>query len=301
MIKITKDKTKRYIILVLVLVCAPLLRELLFGVFSEHHSPFATQSDAIHTFSEMFVMLVVGGFLVVLDLRLTKDKDKELRVTQAVAIEALASLAEYRDTETSQHLQRISQFVIILCRRLKDDSPYAEYLKNKTTYIEDLANASILHDIGKIPIPDGILLKPGSLTVDEFEEIKAHTVIGSEILLAADAQLQKRLGEKNYRSYLMLAQSIARGHHERWDGTGYPDGLKGEDIPLAARIVAVCDVYDAVTTKRVYKDAWTHDKAVKLIRDGRGTHFDPVITDIFLEEEQLFRETKRACSKVFVS
>lgn len=288
--KSTNNRFKKYLLLLIILSLAPLLRELFFGVVADHHQPFATTEDILHTLSEIMIMGVLGTILILLDLRFTKDRFKELRVTQAVAIETLASLAEYRDAETSHHLQRIGVFVKILGDGLQKHSPYSDYLKSRDNYVEDLVNASVLHDIGKIAVPDRILLKPGALTDEEFEIIKTHTTIGSEILTTADLQFRKRIGTQ---SYLTLAQTVARGHHEKWDGSGYPDGLAGEKIPLAARIVALCDVYDAVTSDRIYKKAWPHEKAVRMIKENRGSHFDPVITDIFLQEERLFERTKK--------
>lgn len=284
------NRPVKYLLFFIILCAAPLLRESLFGIVSHHHLPFETIDDILHTLLEVVIMGGLASVLIVLDLRFTKDKFKELRATQAVAIETLASLAEYRDAETSQHLQRIGIFVKILGERLKKDSPYGGYMKAQNNYIEDLVHASVLHDIGKIAVSDGILLKPGALADEEFDIIKTHTTIGSDILTSADLQFQKRVGTQ---SYLTLAQTVARAHHEKWDGSGYPDGLAGEDIPLAARIVALCDVYDAVTSDRIYKKAWSHEEAVQMIRKNRGIHFDPVITDAFLLEEQLFETTKR--------
>lgn len=288
------DRSKKYLLFFIILCLAPLLREFFFGIFSHHHQPFATIEDFWHTISEIGIMSVLAGGLIVLDLRFTRDRFRELRVTQAVAIETLASLAEYRDAETSEHLQRISVFVKVLAETLQKHSLYSGYMKSKENYIEELVHASVLHDIGKIGVPDGILLKPGALTAEEFEVVKAHTTIGSEILTAADLQFCKRIGKQSYtQSYLTLAQIIARGHHEKWDGSGYPDGLSGYEIPLAARIVALCDVYDAVTSDRVYKKAWSHQEAVQLIKKNRGSHFDPVLVDVFLQKEKLFEVTKK--------
>ncbi|TKB23728.1 HD domain-containing protein [Desulfopila sp. IMCC35006] len=284
------NRSTNYLFFIAILCLAPLIREFLFGLVSPHHHPFATTEDIVHTIIEIVAMALLGGVLILIDRRFTRDKSKELRVTQAVAIETLASLAEYRDAETSQHLQRISIFVKILGDNLQKDSPYSCYIKSQNNYIEDLVNASVLHDIGKIGVPDAILLKPGALTDEEFEIIKTHTTIGSDILRSADLQFQKRIGTQ---SYLALAFSIARGHHEKWDGSGYPDSLEGENIPLGSRIVALCDVYDAVTSDRVYKKAWSHEKAVQMIKENRGSHFDPIITDAFLQEAQLFEITKK--------
>lgn len=283
------NKIKKYLIFLSILAIAPLARELFFGLFSHHHQPFSSISDLIHTGSEIIFMVALGGVLLYLDSRFTREKHHELKVTQTVAIEALASLAEYRDAETSQHLHRIRAFIILLCDHLQKDSPYTSYINSQGSYLEDLSHASVLHDIGKIAVPDGILLKPGPLTDEEFEVIKTHTSIGSEILAAADNQFQERVGKQ---SYLTLAQSIARYHHEKWNGTGYPEGLAGDKIPLGARIVALCDVYDAVTSDRVYKKAWSHEKAVALIKKGSGVHFDPIVCNAFFKIENQFEEIK---------
>lgn len=292
MILLSHKKIK-YLIVISILSLAPVLREILFGVFSHHHQAFASMSDIIHTGSEMIFMAVLGGLLLYLDFKFTREKDHELKVTQVVAIEALASLAEYRDAETSQHLHRIRAFVTLLGEQLHKSSPYASHIHSQGYILDDLSHASVLHDIGKIAVPDGILLKPGSLNSEEFEVIKTHTTIGSEILVAADNQFHERVGKQ---SYLTLAQAIAKSHHEKWDGSGYPQGLAGENIPLAARIVALCDVYDAVTSDRVYKKAWSHEKAVDLIKESSGTHFDPIIADVFLRIETQFKEIKENLS-----
>lgn len=282
-------RTKRYLVFIAVLILAPILRELFFGIVSHHHQPFSSLADVLHTLSEVVVMGSLGVFLVLLDLRFSKEKYEELKVTQTVAIEALASLAEYRDAETAQHLHRIRVFVQILAKKMQTNPAFRDYLRVNKTYIEDLAHASVLHDIGKIAVPDRILLKPGKLTDHEFDIIKTHTTLGSEILGAADRQFRERIGKQ---SYLTLARAIAQSHHEKWNGSGYPEGLAGENIPLAARIVAVCDVYDAVTSDRVYKKAWSHEQAIQMIKENSGLHFDPVITGIFLEIHEAFQREK---------
>ena len=150
-------------------------------------------------------------------------------------------------------------------------------------YIQLLYMTSPLHDIGKVGIPDSILLKPGPLTTEEFEIMKQHTIIGSKTLDAAAAAHPEA-------KFLCMARDIARSHHERFDGSGYPDGLAGEDIPLCGRIVALADVYDALTTKRVYKPAFSHENAREIILDGMGSHFDPDIVRAFLQNEDRFVE-----------
>ena len=279
-------------------ISVPVISEVVFGLFSPNHQPFQTIEDFYRTVFEMFFMAAVWGFLCFLNRKLdsTKAQQKELdrlleekifeiELTQRSSIEALATVAEHSDSETGIHLRRIQEYVLTLTEELLSDSPYNDYIKSKDTYIEEIVVASVLHDIGKVVIPNRILLKPGKLTPEEFDEIKKHTVVAGNMLARANKIFLDHVGKD---SYLALARDIAMYHHEKWDGTGYSRGLKGEDIPLSARIVALCDVYDAVTTDRVYKKAWTHDEAVKMIQENRGTHFDPVVTDAFARLEKVF-------------
>ncbi|RJP36518.1 MAG: response regulator [Phycisphaerales bacterium] len=195
--------------------------------------------------------------------------------TREVAIFALARLAESRDPETGEHLERMRNYSRIL----------AEWLRAGGTVDADFVRlmylTSPLHDIGKVGIPDSVLLKPGRLSDREFEIMKTHTVIGAETLAAAERQYPGI-------AYLTLAKQIALTHHERYDGSGYPAGLRGEAIPLCGRVVALADVYDALTTKRVYKQAFAHDVARSIIIEGDGTHFDPQIVRAFLATEDEF-------------
>lgn len=285
---------KRYLIVVAVLALAPILQELSVGIFSQHHIPFQTAWDIAHTATESLVMFFLGCLLIWLDRSYGRKKAREIHLTQAVSIEALAALAEYRDSETGQHLQRIRYFVEFLTSELKKNSIYRGYLKKHETYLEEIGNASLLHDIGKIAVPDEILNKPGRLSEQEFIAMQQHTVIGGEMLAAADKRFREQIGKQ---SYLALARAITLHHHEKWDGSGYPDGLRGEEIPLAARIVALCDVYDAVTSDRSYKKAWSHQEAVELIRNGREIHFDPAIVDVFLEKHAEFKAIKQTYGK----
>ncbi|MCH9021365.1 MAG: HD domain-containing protein [Planctomycetes bacterium] len=193
--------------------------------------------------------------------------------TRYVAVVALAQLAESRDPETGYHLERIRCFCQILAKQLALEGPYRDQVHKE--FIDDLFLSSMLHDIGKVGIPDSILLKPASLTQKEFEIMKEHAAIG------ADA-MDKAAGLTNYGGFLSMAAQIARYHHERFNGTGYPEGLAGQEIPLAARIVALADVYDALMTKRVYKPAFMTEVAKQMIIDERGEHFDPASVDAFL-------------------
>jgi len=195
-----------------------------------------------------------------------------LQKTQVTAMKSLAKLAEYRDKETGGHLQRICEYMRLITREIHHDQPYNFHVS--ADYPEDIYLSGMLHDIGKVGVPDQILLKPGPLDEDEWTVMKKHTNWGYTILNQADHEL----GEQ---SFLTLASRIALRHHEWWVGSGYPDGLAGDEIPLSARIGAVADVYDALTSRRPYKDAWTHSCAVDEIARLSGKQFDPVIGTIF--------------------
>jgi putative two-component system response regulator len=199
--------------------------------------------------------------------------------SREVTIFALAKLAESRDPETGAHLERIRDY----CRCLAWDLSRKARFRHEVDgdYVQLIYMTSPLHDIGKVGIRDGILRKPGPLTPEEFEIMKQHTLIGSETLEAAASA---HPGAK----YLRMARDIARSHHEHFDGSGYPDGLEGEAIPLCARIVTLADVYDALTSKRVYKPAFEHANARQIIQENRGKHFDPDIVDAFLDNEIRF-------------
>jgi putative two-component system response regulator len=285
-----KTNWKTYLTFIVVLSFAPIVRDIVGSAFGPK-SHFLSGFEATwHTLLEVFFMAIFTSILAVVHFFTTKKTRKEIQLTQIVSIEALAALAEYRDAETAHHLRRIREFVKILVSSIGSKHPYHGQLKCKSTYLNDIANAAVLHDIGKIAVSDTILLKPDTLTHEEFEKVKQHTIIGSDILAAADRQFMERVGKT---SYLKLAQVIARSHHERWEGNGYPDGLKREEIPLSARVTAICDVYDAVTSNRVYKSAWSHEQAVSMIRDDRGLHFDPLLTDLFLQHAQKFEHVKK--------
>lgn len=197
--------------------------------------------------------------------------------SRSAVIQGLAKLAESRDDATGQHLDRIRQYVRILAEALREvhDEVDAEF-------VETVVETSALHDIGKVGVPDHVLLHPGELSDEQFEVIKRHTTIGGDTLLA----VKRRWGDD---PFLVTACEVVFAHHERYDGTGYPFGLAGDLIPLAARIVAVADVYDALTNRRVYKEALGHDAAAEMIESGRGTQFDPVIVDVFVETAEAFR------------
>lgn len=233
---------------------------------------------------------LVTGFEAGVDDYLTKPVGKdELHVRlkagerifslqdKDMVIFAMAKLAETRDPETGYHLERIQGYCRILADTLAREP--AVFPEINRQFIETIYATSPLHDVGKVGIPDSILLKPGRLTDEEFTIMKSHTVIGYETLHSAI--------QKNPRAvYLRMSAEIARTHHERFDGTGYPDGLAGESIPLSGRILAVADVYDALISKRVYKEAFSHADTRTIILEGRGSHFDPRIVDAFLACEE---------------
>ncbi len=192
----------------------------------------------------------------------------------------LAKLADYRDTDTGAHLERIGLYARILADELSGSYPQIDH-----AWTDRLVLASSLHDIGKVGIADAILLKPGRFTPEERAEMEKHTLIGADTLLA----IRTKLGPDEF---IDMGTEIALQHHEKWDGTGYPFGLVGEDISLAARIVALADFYDALTSVRVYKEAMSHEKTKELIESLRGSHFAPDVTDAFLANEDLFNRIR---------
>lgn len=189
-----------------------------------------------------------------------------LKRTQISMVIKMAVMVEKRDPQMSGHVEKIKNYVYTLAKELSRLSRFNGIINRE--YIERLCEASILHDIGKVDIPDKVLLKPGGLTAEEFEIIKGHTTMGADILEGVD--------------YLQMARDVALSHHERWDGKGYPSGLLGEDIPLAARIVSLADVYDALTSRRVYRDPLPNNKVVEIISEERGNAFDPDVVGAFL-------------------
>jgi putative two-component system response regulator len=211
---------------------------------------------------------------------------RENLLIQDLSVRALACLSEARDNETGLHIVRTQTYVELLARRLAEHPRFCEALAGDRLGM--IVKAAPLHDLGKVGIPDGILLKPGKLTDEEFEIMKHHATIGADAIGKAMAQASASAGVEAVQSasraflFLGVAQEIASGHHEKWDGSGYPEGLRGEDIPLEARIVAVADVFDALTSVRPYKSAWPVDKAVNLLLEEKGRHFDPALVDAFV-------------------
>ncbi|MDO9528251.1 MAG: HD domain-containing phosphohydrolase [Syntrophales bacterium] len=245
-------------------------------------------------------VVIWGGFLILAGAVVGKQHDKlkleieqtrflneqllesyrHIENTRNVSILGLAKLSEYRDEETGKHLERIREYSKILTKELANHPNYKGYIDER--YIDDIYLSSILHDIGKVGIPDAILLKPDKLTDEEFCTIKNHVLLGRNVITTIESQIE---GD----SFLTLGREIAHYHHERWDGKGYPMGLKAGEIPLSARIVALADVYDALRSDRIYKSAFTHQETKEIIVSERGKQFDPDIVDAFITHEDEFR------------
>jgi len=243
--------------------------------------------------SPLTTEIILLGNMALLSLVKYGMEERELRIrskqllnAQDATIMSLTALAETRDPETGGHIRRTREYILVLARVLARKPKYKKHLDREA--LELLYKSAPLHDIGKVGIADSILLKPGSLTREEFREMQRHTTLGSETL----AEAERQSTDSGDRSFLALAREIALSHHEKWDGTGYPHGLKGEAIPIGGRLMALADVYDALVTKRVYKDAMPHDEACQIILDGRGSHFDPDVVDAFELSQQEFLEIR---------
>lgn len=201
---------------------------------------------------------------------------------QEELILSMAELSEFRSEETGYHLKRVSQYTRILARDVADHYPQYELTRSGA---EEISLVSPLHDIGKVAIPDRILHKPDKLTAEEWETMKTHAAIGGNLL--------RKIYDKTGSPYLWFAYEIAMYHHERWDGGGYPEGLRGEDIPISARIMAIADVYDALTSERCYKAAFSHEKTRAILLEEAGTHFDPLLIESFLRQEKAWLDVKK--------
>ncbi len=201
------------------------------------------------------------------------DQTEQLKYMQSTVITSLASIIEARDGVTGQHVKRTSAYVRIVTHALKTQGCYPDELTD--AQVDNIIQAAPLHDIGKIAIPDSILCKPARLTPEEFEIIKTHPAIGANMI-------EEILKEVEHDDYLKVARDVANYHHEKWDGSGYPCGLKGYDIPLSARIMAITDVFEALISERPYKKGYSYEKSIEIIKEGSGQHFDPVIVDVFL-------------------
>ena len=210
--------------------------------------------------------------------------EEALQATE-ITIHSLIQLLEVRNIETSNHAKRSSRMMAILCNGLQEQQIEGYELSEKT--VQELVRTAPLHDIGKVGIPDSILLKPARLTEEEYAIMKQHVLYGVKALEYQSS------GSEEAIAFIGTAKLIILHHHERYDGTGYPQGLSGDDIPLPGRLMAIIDVYDALTSDRVYKKAITHEQALEIIRQERGRHFDPVITDVFISLGDRIRETSR--------
>ncbi|BCK87862.1 hypothetical protein MIZ01_1659 [Sideroxyarcus emersonii] len=211
-----------------------------------------------------------------------RHKTEEVAQIRDVTIMAMASLAETRDNETGNHLKRTQNYIRALAMKLRHHPHFKDFLTDDN--IESLYKLAPLHDIGKVGIPDAILLKQGKLTPEEYEIMKTHPLLGGNAIAMAES------GLPTPNRFLHIAREIATGHHEKWDGSGYPLGLKGHEIPISARLMAVADVYDALISRRIYKQAYTHEDAVAYILQGDGTHFDPEVLEAFQQIQEEFRQ-----------
>jgi putative two-component system response regulator len=209
-------------------------------------------------------------------------RTREISMIQDVTMIAMGSLAETRDNDTGNHIRRTQHYLRLLAERLKNHPRFEALLS--VSEIELLYKSAPLHDIGKVGIPDGILKKPAKLDPEEFAIMKTHTILGRDAIAAAERRLDSP------STFLARAREIALSHHERWDGGGYPQGLSGEAIPFAGRLMAIPDVYDALISERVYKRAFSHEEAVEIVAGGAGTQFDPDVSKAFIESVDQFRE-----------
>jgi adenylate cyclase len=242
------------------------------------HQVFLPPLMPVATLALVFTLLTSLRFLQA--DREMRERTRKLALTQDAIIQSLAALAETRHHETGGHIQRTRRYIRALAMNLRTHPRFRHYLDDET--VELLFRLAPLHDIGKVGVRDQILLKPGPLTPEEFEEMKRHTFYGSETI----RQAQNFLGED---SFLQTAEEIALNHHEWWDGSGYPQGFRKEEIPIPGRLMAVADSYDAIISARGYKPALPHEEAVRIIGDKRGNHFDPDVVDAFMEVRDEFR------------
>ncbi len=219
---------------------------------------------------------------------MVNERMKDVYDSQRATLSAISTLAEWRDEDTGTHIERTKKFCRILAQDLAKQ-PGFDWL-TRSSFIDIISHAAPLHDIGKVGIPDTILLKPGRLTPEEFEAMKTHTVIGARILETVQKTYPKN-------SFIDTGIKLARSHHEKWNGSGYPDGLKGTDIPLEGRIMAIADVYDALRSKRPYKEPVSHEEAADLILHESGAHFDPVLVECFCRHETQFDSIFKSMSR----
>ena len=234
----------------------------------ELHLLVQSQKNELRSFNENLVLMV-------------KERTNDIAQLQNAIILWTAEMVEFRDEGTGQHVERVQKYLEILFSEMKKNKQYKTELE--TWDIEAFLRSAPLHDVGKIKIPDSILLKKGRLTTEEFTSMRLHTLYGKVLL----ESLQDKVPNQTFLEY---AKTLAYKHHEKWDGTGYPEGLKNDQIPLQARMMALADVYDALVSERPYKKAFTHEEAIQIISEGRGTLFDPDLTDIFLSLSPKIKE-----------
>ena len=241
----------------------------------------------------IFSMAVCSVFMYLVILREQADQYKKqnksiLRLQNGIIL-VMADLVESRDKRTGSHLRKTAEYARIIIDQMKKHGVYTDQLTD--TFVEDVIHSAPLHDIGKIHVPDAILNKPGKLTDEEYEEIKKHTIAGRDIINSAI----EMMSEEN-SGYLKEARTLAYCHHEKWDGTGYPQGLSGEQIPLSARIMAIADMFDALLSERSYKQVFSFEEAMDIIKKESGTHFDPRIIEAFVSAEMEIH--KLLCSEI---
>jgi adenylate cyclase len=255
------------------------------GVWQASVWTFRTESIFISPILSLIVLVCNFSLITFLkywhEEQRVRERTRELAMVQEATIESLSSLTETRDPDTGGHIKRTQNYVSLLAEYLKDQPKFSAFLDDET--IDLLCKSAPLHDIGKVGVSDKILLKPGKLTEQEFEEMKKHTAYGRDAILAAE----RKLGNI---SFLRFARDIAYTHHERWDGFGYPEGLKGDQIPISGRLMALADAYDAMTSERVYKSQFPHEKAAQIIAEAKGLQFDPDVVDAFLEVKENFQK-----------
>jgi HD-GYP domain-containing protein (c-di-GMP phosphodiesterase class II) len=265
-------------------------------LYTLNHSVMANNKDVLKYFNRLVIFVVLIS-IIILFISLTIifnrmnsiniELDSQRITARDATINALAYQAELRDDETGKHIERTAIYIELLAQELAKCLEYKKYLSKQ--YIGDLKISAPLHDIGKVGISDNILLKPGPLSADEFKNMQTHTILGAKSLRRVEANL-------GFTSFLDLAIELIESHHEKWDGTGYPHGLRQREIPLSGRLMALADVYDALRSKRVYKPAFSHAKCVEIIRSESAKHFDPQIVSAFLSIEADFNRVSLAMS-----
>lgn len=274
------------IFLLIAQMALPILR-LVFLIFSlpalnSDWVPHAQEQDNWHyLFLAPYSFIFMGIHRSIVSL-FTFNEKMYAENTEKQMLNTLNALALARDNETGNHIIRTQHYVKNLALRLRQMGHYTKELNDRC--IETLYKAAPLHDIGKVGIPDKILNKSGEFTDEEWAIMQSHSMVGEAVLSSADVELDGEHG------VIKKAVEIAGGHHEKWDGTGYPRGIKGNEIPLSARIMALADVYDALVSERVYKSGWSHQDAINEILSKRGTHFDPLVVDALVEEQSNFQE-----------